>query len=182
MEASGGTFKGVFILGDNHIGSLQELTAPPYRFAVEIPKKITSGIHVLTAEGYTSPPSDVKRDWISIDVERADSPIYLGIGAELPLLPDQRYVLAVGATGYVKVSGLFADGTTPDLTESTLTKFTSDAVKVVTVQPNGILTAVAPGSAKIIAINGKAQSAISVIVLDNEKWRELMKRVLGPQE
>jgi len=53
--------------------------------------------------------------------------------------------------------GLFADGTTADLMQSTLTTFRSDNVGVATVGRYGLVRGVAPGFARIVIENGNAK-------------------------
>lgn len=177
VEVSGGALKGVFVIGTDPIGGAQELKAPPYRFTVEIPRKIDSGIHVLTAEGYTSPPTKVKRDAITIDIERSDSPVRLQVG------PTSSLVLPVGdKVDYLWVSGTFADGMTTDLTQSTLTSIKSDNIRVATIRNKNNVVAVAPGSAKIIITNDKARIEVPVKVLQVKEWHDLLDKIIPPEK
>jgi hypothetical protein len=49
-----GVFRSVYVVGVDPIGNSKErLTAPPYRFTIEIPNGITPGSYYLTAMGFT---------------------------------------------------------------------------------------------------------------------------------
>jgi hypothetical protein len=72
--------------------------------------------------------------------------------------------LQPGIKGYLSVTGVFEDGARVDLKESSKTIYTSDAPKVVTVDPKSIVNPLAPGSAKITVGNGKAKVEVPVVV------------------
>lgn len=133
------------------------LTAPPYRFTIQLPNNIPVREYDLSADGTTGPGHGARSDPITIRVERADTPQNLSVyPTEMRLSP--------GHKGFLSVTGLFADGASVDLTKSTLTKYKSDATGVATVQSEGIVTAVAPGAATIIVTNGRATFQIPVTV------------------
>jgi hypothetical protein len=66
-----------------------------------------------------------------------------------------------GQMGYLRVIGTFADGSSLDLTQSTTTTFSSSANTVATVNAQGIVTPVGPGSAQIL-INGSVSVPVTV--------------------
>jgi hypothetical protein len=165
VVAAGETPTGVFVIGQLPIGgSRGPIEVPPYNFIMEIPKEIKSGTYNLTAAGYSALRHDVKEDIVTIDVERADSPVSLR--AE-----DLSYIrVHVGQTMPCRIAGTFSDGTKADLVNSTLTTFRSDNISVATVGPYGAVTGVAPGSTKLIVTNGNARLEIPMTVLrDNEE-------------
>jgi hypothetical protein len=73
-------------------------------------------------------------------------------------------VLSEGQNGYLRATGAFSDGTSYDLTKSTLISYSSDTPSVATVQAQGIVTAVAPGSATITVTYGTVTFPVSVTV------------------
>ncbi len=164
VTASGEAPKGVFVSGTAPIGFGPELvTAPPYNFTVEIPKEINSGPYNLTAGGFIAAGHDVKSDTVTIDVERADSPMSLHSEDFSSLR------VHVGRTTFTRIVGVFGDGTSADLQQSTLTTFRSDNAAVATVGPYGLVTGVAPGSTKMIVTNGRARLEVPITVLRNDE-------------
>src|SRR5882724_296372 len=116
VEATGGPFEEVFIVaGDPIGGSEEELATPPYKFTVNIPREIASDSYILTAEGYTPSRGKVKKETISIIVERAESPVSLSVG------PTSSLVLYPGHGIDLFVTGVFPDGSKATLQKSTLT-------------------------------------------------------------
>ena len=162
VAASGGVFQQVYIVGYEPIGVTQPLAAPPYQFTISIPDSIPPGEYLLTAHGYTAPGHGARSESVHIVVERPAGPISLR--AEPSLLH-----LSLGHKGYLRVVGVFGDGSTTDLTKSSRTMYTSDHVDVATVQAQGIVTAVAPGTARIIIANGKAKIEVPVTVVGNSR-------------
>jgi hypothetical protein len=162
VVASGEPLKGVFTIAGDPIGIRPEIVpAPPYNFTVPIPRKIDSGLHNLTADGYTAMRSRVQPATVSVDVERADSPVNMHA--------DDSYRVHVGATSFSRIMGLFSDGETIDLKRSTLTAFRSDNPSVATVGAYGLVKGVTPGSTKLIVTNGNAKVEIPIIVLRNDE-------------
>jgi hypothetical protein len=126
-----GDFQGVDVIGQSPVGSSQQsLNAPPYQFTVQVPSAISPGLYAVTAYGGTAPGQGVTSDPVSLDVERPDSPVSILVEPTiLELLP--------GEVGYLGVTGLFQDGTTFDLAQSTLVTYTSDTPGVATVGATG---------------------------------------------
>ena len=155
--AASGAFQQVAIVGGDPIGFNGPLTTPPYQFTIPIPSAINPGVYLLTAHGYTAPGQGTTSDPISIVVERSDAP--LSLHSEPSLLR-----LSVGQNGYLRVIAGFSDGATMAVTKSTLITYTSDTPSVATVQAQGIVTAVAPGTAVITAAYGGLSFPVSVTV------------------
>jgi hypothetical protein len=155
-----GAFQQVIIAARDPIGGSRPLMAPPYQFTIQIPSRISPGRYALTADGMTAPGQGATSDPISIVVERADTPLSLRVEPSL-------LRMSAGQKGYLRVVGVFGDGTTSDLTKSSRTVYISDKVGVATVQAQGIVTAVASGSAKIIITNGNAKFDVPVTVAGN---------------
>lgn len=156
IVAASGTFQEVAIIGPDPIGISQPITSPPYQFTVPIPASIDAGVYLLTADGFTASGQSSSNS-INIVVEHADPPA--SIKAEPSVLQ-----LSVGQNGYLSVTGVFTDGTTPELTRSTLISFASDTPTVATVQAQGIVTAVAQGLATITVAYGSLTFPVSVTV------------------
>jgi Bacterial Ig-like domain (group 2) len=141
-------FKLVSVVGFAPIGFGKEvLDSPPYRFNLEIPNSITPGMYAITAMGFTLPghpvaSNPVMSDPVVILVERSDSPVSISV---YPTVAD----FTMDQKRYLQVTGLYADKTTADLTQSSRIKYVSSAPGIATVQAQGIVTPVKPGSAKI---------------------------------
>lgn len=155
-------FQQVIVIGGDPIGFSRPLTAPPYRFTIQIPSKIDPGRYLLTADGATAPGQGTMSDPIEIVVERPDSPVRLRVE---PSILD----LSLSQKGYLRVVGEFADGMTTDLTKSSRVAFASTTPTVATVQAQGIVTALAPGSAKVIVTCETARVEVQVTVIGNRR-------------
>jgi hypothetical protein len=146
----------------NPIGMFPKVDGPPYEFVVPIPENIRPGRYSLGVMGKPRPDlhlevSQLFSKPITLVVERADEPVRLEVFPQsLSLEPDSK--------GYLSVKGVFADGQRVELKTSTKTIYTSDAPRVVTVDHQGVVKALAPGSAKITVSNGKAKVEIPVVV------------------
>jgi len=81
----------------------------------------------------------------------------------LTVTPPQA-TLITGASQGLAVTGAIADGTTADLT--TQAAWSSSAPAVATVSAAGVVTALAPGTAQIVAAYGGQTAAATVTVLD----------------
>jgi hypothetical protein len=103
------------------------------------------------------PPQLVNSNPIEIAVERADSPVTISV---YPIVAD----FTMDQKRYLQVTGLYADGTTADLTESSRIEYVSSAPDVASVQAQGIVTPVAPGTAKITITYGNLKHEVPVRV------------------
>lgn len=159
VEASGGVFQQVYIIGQDPIQISQPLAAPPYRFTIQIPSHIRPDRYMLTAHGFTSPGQGAMSEPIDIRVERADPPLRLR--AEPTALLD----LQLGEGGNLEVIGEFADGTATDLTQSSRISYVSSAPAIARVDSVGRVAPVARGSAKIIITYGKVRTEVPVSVV-----------------
>ena len=142
---------------------------PPYRFALQIPSSphVRSGSCALTAVGV--PPSgidDATYDKVDIDIERPQSPKRLTIEV-LDLHSVAARFKHAGEIRRLVITGIFADGSRVNLTRSSLTVYESSAPSVITVNADGIVTAVGNGSATITVKNGSATAIVSVTVPDS---------------
>jgi hypothetical protein len=128
----------------NPLSNDQLLTGPPYQFTIQVPNTIASGKYGLTASGITASHQVVDSDPIAIDIERLDSPLQLT--TQLSAL----FMEYPGDGGDLTVYGHFADGSTVDLTYSSLLTYSSDTRAVATVDTNGLVTAIGPGHGNIV--------------------------------
>jgi hypothetical protein len=143
--AASGSFMEVVVVGEGPIGFSRVLTAPPYQFNLPLPARLSPGSYSLTAFGVTS-GGNVTSLPISISVERTDAPVSFSVLPETLSLP-------AGQRMPLRVVGTYADGTKLDITHSATTSFSSNSPSVVTVDGQGNVTAVGPGSAAILVNN-----------------------------
>ncbi len=159
-----GAFTDLMLIAADPIGTFPEKGGAPYEYAVPIPKAIAPGQYTIAAMGRPRPGlhlDNVSQGFskpITIVVERADDPVRLEV---FPL----NLRLAPGGRISLQVTGVFTDGERVYLKLSSKTIYTSDTPSVVTAESNSVVTAVAPGTAKITVSNGKAKVEIPVVVL-----------------
>jgi hypothetical protein len=163
VEASG-TFKMVILIGGDPIGFSVPLSAPPYEFTIRIPDRyhISPGRYPLTADGVIEPGKGVTSRSVTIEVEPADVRLTLKIQPRL-------LRLSPGQTGHLSSFGVFPDDLTIDLTKSGQVSFRSSAPKVATVNDEGVVVAIAAGSAKIIATYQTSSVEVPVTVLPKQQ-------------
>lgn len=166
VEASPGeAFQVVLIFAPGPLGlpfSKTGLVAPPFRFTIQVPGGITPGMYPLTAGGVTLSKEFVYSTPITILVERADSPASITV---YPPVAD----FTMTEKRFLQVTGLYADRTTADLTQSTRISFVSSAPGVATVQAQGIVTPVAPGTGTITITYGNLKLEVPVRVRASER-------------
>jgi hypothetical protein len=156
-----GAFTELLLIAGDPIGMFTE-AGPPHEYVVPIPKIIAPGQYTLGVLGKPRPGlrmgvNQAFSKPITILVERTDEP------TRLEVFP-RSINFEPGREGALQVTGVFADGQKVDLRLSTKTTYTSDNPRVVTVRPNSVVNALAPGSAKITVSNGKAKVEIPVVV------------------
>jgi Bacterial Ig-like domain (group 2) len=156
VEATPLAFRTVLVAGTQPLGFSQISRAAPYRFQIKIPADIRPGPYALTAFGDPQDGPAVHSQSTRIAIERPDSPSKLE--------SDRLVVLDIGDDWDLTVTGTFADGSTVSLRRSTLTRCTSDRPAVASVNDEGRLTAVRPGSARVTITNGGAQVVVPVTV------------------
>lgn len=161
VQASG-MFKMVMVIGFDPLGGTFPLSAPPYEFTMQIPVRyrISPGRYLLTANGVIEPGKGVASEPVGIRIEPAD--VHLKLKVQ-PL----RLRLPVGGSANISSFGEFPDGLTIDLTKSGQVSFRSTAPKVATVNDDGVVAAVAAGSATIVATYQKSSVELPVTVLPN---------------
>lgn len=160
VEASpASAFKGILIIGGGPIGFSDTLTAPPFRLSFQIPPHVRPNWYTLTAHGSIAPGQWAHSDPIRVAVERPDNPVSLA--AE----PSILVFRLAGDQCTFRVVGKFPDGSLVDVHESTYIKYQSDAPGVATVDPDGVATAVGPGSARI-TIRYRETSTVVPVTLE----------------
>jgi hypothetical protein len=150
-----GAFRAVGVLGESPLGDTEGLDAPPYRFTMETPPKIDSGVYKLTALGVTQSGAQVYSRPVTIDIEQADDPKQLL--AELSSISFSK----VGERSVLRITGVYGDGHLASLSRSTRTKYSSSDSSVVIVE-GYVAKAVGPGFADITVKHGPLKLVIPV--------------------
>ena len=136
------------------------LSGPPYQITVTIPTGSPSGRNkAISAMGTPTSGGAPIFYSISVDIERPDSPTQLTLGLQTVSFG------YVGEQTPLGVTGAFADGSLIGLEDSTYTAYVSDTPSVAAVDPRGMLTAIAPGTASItITYSPPTGGSISALV------------------
>jgi hypothetical protein len=161
---AGVSFNSIVLRGEAPIGFSDAATAVPATFSITIPAEIDCRKYSLKALGATAAGDVADSDFIDLDVERADMPISLS--SQFPGLTME----AQGQLSPMMLTATFSDGSTLQVTKSTKVTYQSTSTSVFTVDGKGTATAVAPGSASLVATyqnsNGpNLQISIPVTVL-----------------
>jgi hypothetical protein len=162
VEAAGGAFRAVVLLGRLPVHGAFALTAPPYRFEIPIPADADSRMYFLVAGGTTVSGERVESDEIEIHVERPDPAVRVRNEASTISL---RHV---GDQRNLSVTGTYADGSEVTLSYSSLTSYRSDNPSVATVDSMGLVIAAGPGSARITIRNAGKSVVVPVEVANGE--------------
>jgi hypothetical protein len=150
VNVTGGQPSSVIVLGDRFELAAQTSSAP-YQLQLTVPSSVGSvGRLDISAGAIIGPGNIVYSDSVSLDVERPDAPVSISVdGSSLVFdKPGQRQPLLVW--------GKYADGTTVDITQSSLTTYAvqpSFSPAPVTVSSSGQVTSVAVGSGRVV-VNG----------------------------
>jgi hypothetical protein len=158
VDATPLAFKTVIVVGDLPLGFSQILTAPPYRFRMQIPLDTVPGPYTLAATGVTHADTAIDSEPVTVAIERPDSP------RQLKPDPSTLFFDYIGDYVALGVDGTFSDGSNVELTRSTLTTWVSSNPAVATVDTQGVVTAMGPGSAKITITNRNATAVVPVTV------------------
>jgi hypothetical protein len=138
VNATPFAFQSLLIAG-KPIGWSDALTAPPFQFRIPIPPETASGTYTIEAVGIVGPGNWMVSEPVTIDIERPDSP--QSLSTVLSSLEFDR----IGENSRLLLDGAFVDGSSVDLTHSTLTTYASDIPSVATVDAAGVVTAVGVG-------------------------------------
>jgi hypothetical protein len=156
-------FRTVWILPQQPLKTKSDLmlSAPPYRFTIEVPKDITvADRYGISVSGLLAPGRSLDYGPINIDVEWPDPPLRLeeALGG--------RLIFAnVGESSGLLIYGHFAGGSKVDLTYSSLTKYKSESEAIVKIDSSGMATATGVGSSSITVENNGTKVVIPVSVI-----------------
>src|SRR2546428_12266763 len=136
-----------------------EATGPPFDAAIPVPAEAVGAMRLLAvAQGAGRRGQYVLVGEGSFRVEPAAE--LKGLEAEIPV----RFTKTIGEVRLLSVRGRYADRVARDLTHSrTGTTYRSSNEKVVRVNHDGLAQAMGPGTAEIVAKNGKHQVKIPVV-------------------
>ncbi|HEY3835310.1 MAG TPA: Ig-like domain-containing protein [Bryobacteraceae bacterium] len=140
-----GSFTQVLVQGQGPIGFSKVLTAPPYNFLLPIPGRTPSGIYSVTALGLSG-GGQISSAPITVSVERTDAPVQVDVVPTTVRVP-------VGGRIPLTVIGTYADGSKLDITRSATTAFSMNSAGVAVVDSQGEITALSPGTARILVNN-----------------------------
>ena len=143
------------VVGQDPLSFSQVATAAPYQLAIDIPSSISPRRYTITAHGVTPAGQGVRSAAITLTVERADAPT--SIYAE----PSTLNFQLAGDSCPLRVVGHYADGSETDITESLNTTYASNDPSIATVNSTGVVTAVSPGTTRIV-INGSYSLQVTV--------------------
>jgi hypothetical protein len=158
VKADSSAVQGVSVIGQSPLSSAPLETATPYQFIIDVPRDITSGTYTLTALAIPRSGTGFILSETTIDIERSDRPRKIGSEGGGGL-----FLARIGATDYLLITGVFADGSRVILSRSKLIRYSSDNPAVATVDQAGQVTAVALGTANIAVTYGN--EAIGRIVI-----------------
>ena len=156
VSSSGGAFSSVQVIGENIGLSLVSLAAP-YTFSLTIPSN-TVGLKRITAAGVTAAGIIVFSPSITVDCEPSATVTGLTAGSgQLSFnFPGQQVNLSI--------QGTLSDASVVDLTRSSRTSYSSGNTSIATVDANGVVTAVGPGTTTVSIANGGQSAAVSITV------------------
>jgi hypothetical protein len=138
------------------IGFTPYQTATPYSFTLVVPSD-TVGPKNLFASGLIASETAILSPLITVDVEPNSTPT--GISFQQSLVTFGY----VGDQRRIGVTAAFADGSTLDVSNSTRLSLSSNTSSITSVDPSGLMTAQATGSAVITASYGKLTATIQTV-------------------
>jgi hypothetical protein len=142
----------------------------PAEFTYEVPLDLSCRKYLFTVEAVVESTKTVMSAHAEVDVERRDLPSRLETDVH-------EVFKEVSPYGYpLRVIGSFADGSSLDLSSSTLIKYESTDTGVATVTEEGIVNGVTPGHAHIKIMYGagneKRELLVPVVVIPSTKMPE----------
>jgi hypothetical protein len=153
---AGTSFTAVQVVGKD-IGFAPPLSAPPYSFSLTIPSNVI-GLETLTALGITSPENGIFSPDVVIDSET------LANATALYLNISQISFQRSGQQMPLNVTGTFDDGSSLNITKSSLISYNSADSTVAIVDANGLVTAAGSGKTTVNVMYGKVSAQVQVLV------------------
>jgi hypothetical protein len=160
VKAPPAAYQSVSIVGDGPFALSTGVSAPPYEYSYLIPADLPSGRYRFKAAGTTASGATVYSDPVEVDIERPDKPKKLESEWQSVTLAEQEDVA-------LQIWGFFPDGAKIDLTRSVRAAYTSDRPGVVAVTPEGGVTGVGAGKAKITVKYGDKVLVVGVVITPN---------------
>ena len=148
----------IAILAQDPLGFSQRTNGQSLQFLLTIPSDTTIGAYDVGAMGTAPDGSVVDSPPISLQVDIPKSRFKMGTE------PSVLRFDAPGETMPLHVIGIFANGSKMDMTHSTQMSYSSQNPQIATVDDRGIVTAVAPGSTRIVVNNGTYSYFVSTRV------------------
>jgi hypothetical protein len=168
--SASGPVTSVTLLGDR---ILLEKSAPPFEFTVNLPDDAL-GHETFVAAAKAADGTVAISAPVGIEVRR-NTPI-----ESLQLVATSRTLLLPGSEP-MHVSAVFSDGVLRDVTDPAQgTTYTSGDESIVTVSPEGVLTARGAGKTVVTVRNGAAEAATFVLVVPASPARRRPVRI-GPE-
>jgi hypothetical protein len=146
----------VQVIGEN-IGITPPVSSPPYTFSLVVPST-TIGRQRLTALGVVSPGDTVFSQSIVVDCEPTTA--LTALSANLSQISFQY----PGQQIPLRAIGTLSGGSSLDVTESSLTSYSSSNKAVATVDSTGLTTAVGAGTTTILINNGNRSASVNISV------------------
>jgi hypothetical protein len=142
---------------ESPLGFSQRTNGQGLQFLLTIPSNTTIGAYDVSAMG-TADGSLAASPPISLQVDIPKSRF------NMQTEPSVLRFDAPGETMPLHVIGIFANGSKMDMTHSTQMSYSSQNPQIATVDDQGIVTAVAPGSTRIVVNNGTYSYMVSTRV------------------
>lgn len=137
----------VAIVGAGPLGFSQTTNGQPLQFQLTIPSYTPINSYNISAVGATADGSLVASPAISLQVDTPNTQF------QIQTEPSVLRFSAPGQTVPLHVIGTFGDGSQLDMTHSVQMSYFSQNPQIATVDGQGLVTAVAPGSTNIVTSN-----------------------------
>jgi hypothetical protein len=144
---SNASFSQSMVIGEDPIGSSDIQNSVPASFSLTIPTDISCGPHMLSATGVTTSGQTASSPVVMIDVERPDMPVSLS--GQMP--GGQIAFDSLGQQFGIILFATFSDGSVLQVNQSSYVTFASSNTAVATVDGDGMVTGISPGTATITA-------------------------------
>ncbi len=158
QPSPGASFLQARVIGEQPLGISEIKSSPPFEFSLPIPLNTRPGRYRITVNGICSPQLIQESDYITILIERADSP------SKIKVEPNQIQFPYTGSQMPLRVIGFFNSDEMISITKSSRTIYRSTDNGVARIESWGVVTAVGSGSATILA-NYEDQSAKVVVTV-----------------